>query len=100
MTRSTRERTRALAAGDVAFGRFDIEGFAGAGAMGEVYKARDRTSGDFVALKLLRGESARQVERFAREARALEGLAHARVVRYVAHGEGDEALGCRWLAME
>src|SRR2546428_506084 len=67
--------------------------------MGAVYRALDRTSGELVALKIVRGEQPAQVERFAREAATLADLRHPAIVRYIAHGatgDGDE----HYLAME
>lgn len=71
--------------------RFELEAEVGSGGMGTVYRARDRATGERVALKLHAESSALSVERFAREARVLASLSHPRVVRYVAHGvmEGE-----------
>ena len=70
--------------------------------MGTVYRARDRYSGDLVALKLLHagGSSANDPdgERFAREAQILAGLHHPGIVSHVAHGQAPD--GQRYLAME
>jgi tetratricopeptide (TPR) repeat protein len=77
--------------------RFEIIAQAGAGGMGEVYRAMDTITGEQVALKLLRDASAHG-DRFAREARVLAELNHPAVVRYIAHGAGDH--GARWIAME
>ena len=58
--------------GDVLNNRFELERVAGASGMGTVYRARDRTSGQPVALKLLlRGASDDVIERFGREIRVL-----------------------------
>src|SRR5262245_19237791 len=67
--------------------RFEIEGLAGSGGMGTVFRARDRATGEVVALKVIRATDERLVRRFRREARALAELQHARIVRHVAHGE-------------
>jgi tetratricopeptide (TPR) repeat protein len=68
--------------------------------MGAVYRARDRQSGERVALKLLHpeGGGAQAAERFDREARLLAELRHPGIVSYVAHGEAPD--GRRFLAME
>jgi len=79
--------------------RFEIERLAGRGGMGAVFRARDVTTGDAVALKLLEGDSA-DVERFGREATALSELHHPGIVRYVSHGlttEGRPFLAMEWL---
>jgi len=77
--------------------RFEIEAEAGAGAMGRVYRALDRATGEIVALKVL-GSHAQLAERFAREATVLSEVAHPGIVRYVAHG--SEPNGSQYLAME
>ena len=51
--------------------RFEIQRLAGTGGMGKVYLARDRLTGEPVALKVLQGEWEHAVERFAREATTL-----------------------------
>jgi tetratricopeptide (TPR) repeat protein len=81
--------------GDVIAERFEIEHLAGSGGMGEVYRARDRVTGEAVALKCLLGG---QRSRFDLEARVLSRFEHPAVVRYVAHGETPR--GEAWLAME
>lgn len=83
--------------GEIAFGRFEIERRAGAGAVGIVYRARDMESGRSVALKVLTGASDREGARFAREASVLANLSHPGIVRYVAHGSSEDEL---YLAME
>jgi serine/threonine protein kinase/tetratricopeptide (TPR) repeat protein len=84
--------------GSLIDGRFEIEGLAGAGGMGEVFRARDRSDGAAVALKV-QGGAASQAERarFDHEATLLSGLHHPGIVRYVAHGASE---GRRYLAME
>ncbi len=84
--------------GDVVAGRYEIERLAGAGGMGRVYQARDRATGDDVALKLLPMPAASEAERFMREARVLEALRHPGIVRYVGHGATES--GALYLAME
>jgi len=84
--------------GEVVDRRFEIERVAGTGGMGTVFRARDRASGEPVALKVLqRGPSDGSV-RFSREIRALQVLRHPAIVRYVADGRTET--GESWLAME
>ena len=89
-----------LAASSLFANRFEIDRPAGSGGMGTVYRARDRYSGDVVALKLLHQGSgiADEGERFAREAQLLAELRHPGIVSHVAHGQTLE--GQRFLAME
>ena len=84
--------------GAVVADRFEIERLAGTGGMGEVYAARDRLTGEPVAVKVLVGQ--RSPDRFVREANVLAELAHPGIVRYVAHGLatcGQHYLGMEWL---
>jgi len=71
-----------LAAG-TRIGHYEILGSLGAGGMGEVYRAADRTLGREVALKILpaalAGDPGR-IERFRREARAVATLNHPHIV--------------------
>jgi eukaryotic-like serine/threonine-protein kinase len=80
--------------------RFEIDRPAGSGGMGTVYRARDRYSGDWVALKLLQSGAGAgdDAERFAREAELLSELRHPGIVSYIAHGQAPD--GQRFLAME
>ncbi len=89
-----------LAAGSLFANRFEIERVAGSGGMGTVYRARDRYSGEPVALKLVKpgGGSNDEGERFAREAQLLAELRHPGIVSHVAHGQTPD--GQRFLAME
>ena len=82
--------------GETVGDRFDLLAFAAAGGMGRVYRALDRGSGAFVAVKLLPLEAS--PTRFVREASALAAIHHPGVVRYLAHGMTNGGLG--WLAME
>src|SRR5262245_50947580 len=86
--------------GDVVTGRFDIEHLAGAGGMGQVFRARDRQTGAPVAVKALLGNVGSHAARFADEARTLAELSHPGIVRYVAHGiaaSGEPYLAMEWL---
>ena len=72
--------------GDVVANRFEVQGFAGEGSMGIVYRALDRQSGEPVALKVLQLSDRINVERFRQEAALLARLKHPGIVRYVDHG--------------
>jgi hypothetical protein len=68
--------------------------------MGAIFRARDRLSGNVVALKLLhsQGDDGDEHERFAREAEVLAELRHPSIVGHIAHGRTPQ--GLRFLAME
>jgi serine/threonine-protein kinase len=81
-------------------GPFDIEKEIGGGAMGSVYQARYRKTGQRVAIKviapgLLANETARA--RFERETNVLKQLNHPNIVRFYAAGR---AQGTPYYAME
>ncbi len=64
--------------------RYEILGELGSGGMGVVYKAKDRETGDLVALKVLRTEIAADVEgmaRFKHELRVARRITHKNVCR-------------------
>lgn len=66
--------------------------------MGRIFKACDRLSGRFVALKVVFREDFAQ--RFLRESALLAELNHPAVVKYVCHGRtaaGDPYLAMEWL---
>src|SRR5262245_39213539 len=84
--------------GDVIDDRFELERLAGSGGMGDVFRARDRHTGDKVALKILIASQAPERLRFAREARVLAELSHSGIVRYIA--DGTTTTGQAYLAME
>ncbi len=84
--------------GDVIDGRFSIERLAQSGGMGSVYKARDNTTGQPIALKVQHSLEPEDDARFCREAEVLAALDHPHVVRHVKHGV--TAPGERYLAME
>lgn len=76
-------------------GRFEVQGLAGSGGMGVVYRASDRRTGRAVALKVAGPELE---ARFRREAILLESVQHPHIVQHIAHGTSDD--GDMWLAME
>src|SRR5438552_10589765 len=76
-----------MQSGDVIDNRFELERMARAGAMGEVWRAKDRTSGAAVAVKLLSKTDEGWDTRFVREALSIAQLDHPGIVKYVAHGQ-------------
>ena len=73
-------------------GRYEVKGVLGGGAMGTVYRAKDRALDEAVALKLLKRElavSPELVERFRREVKLARRVTHRNVARVFdigAHG--------------
>ncbi|WP_437672041.1 protein kinase domain-containing protein [Sorangium sp. So ce131] len=83
--------------------RFVIERLAGRGGMGEVYRGLDRSTGQPVAIKVLRGGWDAAAARFAREVMVLARIDHPLVVRHVAEGvlpSGEPYLVMEWLEGE
>ena len=64
--------------------RFEIEHQVRAGGMGAVFRGRDRSSGEPVAIKVLFDRRDRRGGRLAREAQLLSELSHPGIVRYIA----------------
>jgi serine/threonine protein kinase len=81
-----------LSSGDK-LGHYEIVALAGAGGMGEVYKARDTRLDRTVALKVLTAQS----DRFEREARIVASLNHPHIC--VLHDIGREN-GAPYMVME
>lgn len=83
--------------GELLAGRWQLGEPIGRGAVAVVHDAVDATTGDRVAVKVLRHADADQRARFAREVVALESLDHPGVVQVLGHGELD---GCPFLVLE
>ena len=93
-------RAISMRSGDLIADRFEVEMLAGAGAVGQVFRAHDRITGGYVALKVLKPSEAHDTERFAREARVLSRLSHPAIVRFVASGatpDGEPFFAMEWL---
>ena len=87
--------------GRVVAGKFTIEEHVGAGAMGEVFRARHVALDTIVALKIMRPDIAKDPmfkERFYREAKAASRLEHANSVRVLDYGVEPD--GLVYIAME
>ncbi len=84
----------------VAVGHYDFESKIGKGGMGSVYKARNRGTGEVVAVKVLTAdlvENPRLFKRFEQEFRAAAKLDHPNIVRVLDFGmDGPHA----YLVME
>ena len=78
-------------------GRFEVVSRLGAGGMGVIFEARDRKSGQRVALKTLQRMSPDALVRFKYEFRALSDLSHPNLVRL---GELIEHDGSWFFTME
>ncbi|MCB1094860.1 MAG: serine/threonine protein kinase [Verrucomicrobiae bacterium] len=82
------------------FPGFEITECLGRGGMGVVYKARQKSLGRWVTIKILAPErvgDARFSERFAEEAQILARLAHPNIVTVFDYGETD---GLYYIVME
>ena len=90
----------ALAKGELLAGRFEIVAVIGSGGMGIVYKARDRSLEEDVALKVLRHEFANTREaarRFQSEIKLARKVSDRHVCRIYEYGEDA---GLRYICME
>ena len=70
---------REVGPGSVVASRYEILGQLGAGGMGTVYKARDRTLDEVVALKVLRSLEPDRVARFRTEVKLAWKVRHRNV---------------------
>jgi tRNA A-37 threonylcarbamoyl transferase component Bud32 len=89
-----------LSPGQAFAGRYTILQLIGRGGMGSIYRVRDNTLGEEVALKTLLPQFARDkmvVERFFNEARIARKLAHPSIVRVHDIGAAD---GIVYISME
>ncbi len=78
-----------VAPGEVLDGRWRLETRVGQGAMGSVFRGRDLTTNELVAVKILAPEHCRKpkvVARFEREAGQLTRLRHPNLVAFHGHG--------------
>ncbi|MEM7354470.1 MAG: protein kinase [Acidobacteriota bacterium] len=86
--------------GSVLGDRFEVLSELGAGGMGVVYKARDRTLDELVALKMLKQDVYGDVERLERlkdELKLARKISHPNVLRTFDFGEAD---GFPFISME
>ena len=89
----------ALTAG-TKLGPYEVQSAAGAGGMGEVYRARDTRLERTVAIKIIPAHLSENVDlrqRFDREARAISSLSHGNICHLYDVGEQD---GISFLVME
>jgi hypothetical protein len=90
----------ALASG-ARIGSYEVVNRLGAGAMGEVYRARDTRLGRTVAIKVLRsGADPELLHRLDREARAASALNHPNIVHIYDVGEAAGIEGAHYVVME
>ncbi len=87
-------------AGELLAERFELIEEVQKGGMGTIFRARDRSSGVTVAVKVLRATGEEDLARFAQEAKVLEELSgtSSGIVAHVAHDVPEG--GPQYLAME
>lgn len=92
-------RPAARLSADMVIGDFRLEKPIGQGGMGQVWVAEQLSLRRLVAVKFIRSEriTDRQLELFAREARAGGRLSHPGIVSIYGHGHSE---GVAWIAME
>lgn len=84
-----------LAAGTVLQERYEIVAPVGEGGFGQVYRARQRVTGQDVAIKVMRyaqTEEASRVARFERELKLCSLLSHPHIVRFIDSGRTSREL--------
>jgi serine/threonine-protein kinase len=77
--------------------RYDLLARIGTGGMGSVYRARDRELDELVALKVIRGELARDpnmIERFRQEVKLARKVTHVNVARTFELGRDGDIVFC------
>lgn len=82
--------------------KYEVESLLGKGGMGEVYKVRHVTLGNFSALKVLSSKLMKHPDllaRFYREARVMAKLIHPNIVRVI-DIDHDDALKFHYFVME
>lgn len=87
--------------GTTVAGRYHIEAVLGEGGMATVYRARHKLVDRLCAIKIMNASLARDRvvrERFRREAKAAQKLAHPNIIEIFDHGETDD--GTAYLVME
>jgi hypothetical protein len=100
LTETLESSVHLIPPGTVYAGRYEILGQLGAGGMGEVYRAVDRSLGRHVAIKVLPSafaEDKERMARFEREAKLLAVLNHPNIASI--HGL-EESDGRRFLVLE
>jgi hypothetical protein len=94
MTTTATDRAT-IAPGTVLADRFEVDSVLGQGAMGIVYRAKDRASGRPAAVKVLHRaliQSREYVSRFRREANAASRFRHDAAVRVLGTGETEDRI--------
>ena len=84
--------------GDVLAARFELLEPIAKGGISVLWSARDRRSGEGVAVKVVEDAPMEAIDRFGREVKVLAKLDHPHIVRYLAHG--SIGIGSVFLAME
>jgi len=95
--RSAMKKGGALPAGFVLGDRYEILKVVGRGGMGVVYKARDRTLDEVVAIKMLHVDDLVQADILKKETKLARKVTHRNIVRIFDLGELE---GIQFLSME